>query len=100
LAVVILVLPTAFSLMLQGGATNTIVQTLVEDRMRGRVMAYFTMAFLGMMPFGSLAAGAIAHQVGVPMTLAIGGIVAAIAGVLAMRVKLALEPRAVAGAGE
>jgi MFS family permease len=95
-----LVLPTAFSLMLQGGATNTIVQTLVEDRMRGRVMAYFTMSFLGMIPFGSIAAGFLAHYVGVPMTLAIGGVIAAIAGVLALRVKLTLEPRTVASAGE
>lgn len=89
----LLVLPTAFSLMLQGGATNTIVQTLVEDRMRGRVMAYFTMSFLGMIPFGSLTAGAIAHQVGAPMTLALGGVVATIAGIIALRVRLAGEPK-------
>lgn len=76
----VLILPTAFSLMLQGSATNIIVQSSVEDRMRGRVMAYYTMSFLGMMPFGSLAAGALAHFIGVPLTLTCGGIVCAAAG--------------------
>jgi MFS family permease len=93
----VLVLPTAFSLMLQGGATNTIVQTLVEDRMRGRVMAYFTMAFLGMLPFGSIAAGFLAKYIGVPMTLAVGGVIAAIAGVIALRVRLSLADKSVPG---
>jgi MFS family permease len=93
-----LVLPTAFSLMLQGGATNTIVQMLVEDRMRGRVMAYFTMSFLGMIPFGSLTAGAIAAEVGVPATLAIGGVLATVAGLIALRVKLSLAPKALSPA--
>lgn len=83
----VLVLPTAFSLMLQGSATNIIIQTAVEDRMRGRVMAYYTMSFLGMMPFGSLAAGALAHYVGVPLTLTIGGAVCALAGAFAWRLR-------------
>lgn len=52
--------------------------------MRGRVMAYFTMAFLGMMPFGSLCAGAVAHYIGVPMTWTLGGIVCALGGVFAL----------------
>jgi len=76
-----LILPTAFSLMLQGSATNIIVQSAVDDRMRGRVMAYYTMSFLGMMPFGSLAAGALAHYIGVALTLTCGGIVCALAGI-------------------
>ncbi len=83
----VLVLPTAFSLMLQGSATNIIIQTAVDDRMRGRVMAYYTMAFLGMMPFGSLAAGALADQVGVALTLTIGGIVCALGGIATWRLK-------------
>lgn len=82
-----LIVPTAFALMLQGSATNAIVQSLVEDRMRGRVMAYFTMSFLGMLPFGSLAAGALAHEIGAPMTLALGGAVSAVGGILAMRLR-------------
>ena len=83
----VLVLPTAFSLMLQGSATNIIVQLRVEDRMRGRVMAYYTMSFLGMMPFGSLAAGAIAHSIGVPLTLTCGGLVCALGGLAALWIR-------------
>jgi len=80
----VLIPPTAFCLMLQGSATNILVQLKVEDRMRGRVMAYFTMAFLGMMPFGSLAAGTVAHYLHVPMTWTLGGIVCALGGVFAL----------------
>jgi predicted MFS family arabinose efflux permease len=80
----VLILPTAFSLMLQGSATNIIVQTATDDRMRGRVMAYYTMSFLGMMPFGSLAAGALAHYIGVPLTLTCGGVVCALAGCVSL----------------
>lgn len=81
----LLVVPTAYGLMLQGSATNIIVQRLVEDRMRGRVMAYYTMSFLGMLPFGSLAAGALAQQVGAPLTLALGGLTSAGVGLLVLR---------------
>jgi len=83
----VLVLPTAFSLMLQGSATNIIVQNAVEDRMRGRVMAYYTMSFLGMMPFGSLASGALAHYIGVPLTLTCGGVVCALAGLYTLHIR-------------
>lgn len=83
----VLILPTAFSLMLQGSATNIIIQSAVDDRMRGRVMAYYTMSFLGMMPFGSLAAGALAHFIGVPLTLTCGGIVCALAGIVTFRLR-------------
>jgi predicted MFS family arabinose efflux permease len=79
-----LILPTAFCLMLQGSATNISVQMAVDDRMRGRVMAYYTMSFLGMMPFGSLAAGAVAAQIGVPLTLTCGGIVCALGGIASL----------------
>ena len=81
---VVLILPTAFCLMLQGSATNIIVQMKFEDRMRGRVMAYYTMSFLGMMPFGALAAGAVADRIGVPLTLTCGGIVCTLGGMLAL----------------
>lgn len=53
-------------------SSNTIIQTLVHDHFRGRVMSYFTVAFLGMAPLGSLAAGAVAHYLGVPATLFAG----------------------------
>jgi MFS family permease len=52
---------------------STVTMTIVEDRMRGRVMSFYTMAFLGMYPVGGLAAGALASWIGAMHTLAIGG---------------------------
>jgi MFS family permease len=60
--------------MMQGmAASNTIIQTLVSEDKRGRVMSYYAMAFVGMAPFGSLLAGAMAHAVGAPMTVVVSG---------------------------
>ena len=60
--------------MMQGmAASNTIIQTLVSEEMRGRVMSYYTMAFVGMAPFGSLLAGALAHHIGAPLTVILNG---------------------------
>jgi MFS family permease len=53
---------------------STVTMTIVEDRMRGRVMSFYTMAFLGMYPVGGLAAGALASWIGAMHTLAIGGV--------------------------
>jgi MFS family permease len=69
-----LLLPFAgFGLMQQLAASNTILQTIVDDEKRGRVMAYYAMAFLGMAPFGSLLGGEVAGHIGAPATLMIGG---------------------------
>jgi MFS family permease len=65
--------------MIQMAATNTVLQTLVEDRFRGRVMAFYTMAFLGTAPIGSLLAGVLADRIGAPLTIALGGGVCCIA---------------------
>ena len=54
-------------------ASNTIIQTLVPEDKRGRVMSYYTMAFVGMAPFGSLLAGALAHWIGAPRTVMLTG---------------------------
>ena len=60
--------------MMQGmAASNTVIQTIVTDDKRGRVMSYYTMAFMGMAPFGSLLAGALAHRLGAPHTVIITG---------------------------
>lgn len=59
--------------MLQMASSNTIVQTIVDDDKRGRVMSFFLMAFLGTAPFGSLLAGALADRFGPPAALAVGG---------------------------
>jgi MFS family permease len=63
------------AMMIQMAASNTILQTIVEDDKRGRVMSFYSMAFLGMAPFGSLMAGALAHRIGAPRTVVISGII-------------------------
>ena len=70
-----LVLMTAVGFgMMQGlTASNTIIQTLVPEDKRGRVMSYYTAAFVGMAPFGSLLAGSLAHWIGAPRTVMLTG---------------------------
>ena len=69
----ILMLFTGFGMMQQMAASNTILQTIVDENMRGRVMSYYSMAFAGTAPFGSLVAGYVADRIGAPATLMIGG---------------------------
>ena len=61
-------------MMVHMAASNTLVQTLVDDDKRGRVMSLYTMAIRGMVPLGSLVAGGLASQIGAPATLTLGGI--------------------------
>ncbi len=82
---VAVLIPVGFFMMLQMAATNTLIQSMVPDRLRGRVMAVYAMMLTGMAPMGALFAGAVAHTLGSPLTVAIGGVVcAAGAGVFAM----------------
>lgn len=76
---VVLLLPAGFSMMLQMACSNTLIQTMVPDQLRGRVMALYSMMFMGMAPIGALLGGALANRVGAPLTISIGG-VACIAG--------------------
>ena len=69
-----LLLITGAGFMTQMASSNTIVQTIVDDDKRGRVMSFFMMAFLGTAPFGSLLAGSMADRFGAPRTLVFGGI--------------------------
>jgi MFS family permease len=62
-----------FGMMQEIAATNTILQTIVEDDKRGRVMAYYSMAIQGIAPFGSLIAGWTTDRIGAPATLVGGG---------------------------
>jgi MFS family permease len=78
---------TGFVMMQQMAASNTILQTIADEDKRGRVMSLYTMAFMGMAPFGSLLAGGLAEWVGAPWTLVIGG-VACIVGAAAFLVRL------------
>ncbi len=63
-----------FAVVLQIAACSTFIQTIVEDDKRGRIMSFYSMAFMGMVPFGSLLSGWIASQIGAPNTLIINGI--------------------------
>lgn len=74
LSIVILMI-TGFGMMLQMASSNTLLQTIVDEDKRGRVMSIYVMAFMGMTPFGSLLAGALAHNLGVLKTLSICGII-------------------------
>ena len=69
----LMMLVTGFGMMQGLTASNTIIQTLVDENMRGRVMSYYTMAFVGMAPFGSLLAGTLAHAIGSPRTVIVSG---------------------------
>jgi MFS family permease len=68
-----LMLVTGFSMMQQMSSSNTIMQTIVEESKRGRVMSFYTMAFIGVAPFGSLIAGFAASRIGAPYTVMVGG---------------------------
>ncbi len=70
----LMMLVTGFGMMQGMVASNTILQTLVDEKIRGRVMSYYTMAFVGMAPFGSLLAGAMAHAIGAPRTVMLNGV--------------------------
>jgi len=70
----LLLVVTGFCFMQQMAASNTILQTVVDDDKRGRVMSFYAMSFQGIAPFGSLFAGAVASRIGAPHTLMIGGL--------------------------
>ncbi len=75
-----LLLPVGFCLMAEMAASNTLIQSMVPDKLRGRVMSVYSMMFMGMAPFGALLAGAMAHHLGAPITVALGGVVGVMAG--------------------
>lgn len=70
---VILLVPAGFAMMTQMASSNTLIQVMVPDRLRGRVMAVYSMMFMGMAPLGALLAGAAAERIGAPWTLGLGG---------------------------
>jgi MFS family permease len=81
----LLLLPASFSLMLLGGSTNTIIQLVSRDEMRGRVVALYAMAFMGIMPWGSLALGWIAERLSLRVAVCAGGAACVAAAVMAFR---------------
>jgi MFS family permease len=70
---------TGGGMMVQMAASNTLLQTLADEKMRGRVMSFYTMAFFGMAPFGSLAAGLLGQRYGAPFAVRLGGVVTLVA---------------------
>jgi MFS family permease len=70
----LLMIVTGLGFMIQMAASNTVLQTIVDEDKRGRVMSFYTMAFMGTAPFGSLLAGSVAERIGAPHTLLFGGI--------------------------
>jgi len=72
---ILVLVPVGGSLMAQMAASNTLIQAMAPDALRGRVMAVYSMMFMGMAPFGALFAGSVAQRIGAPMTVAIGGVV-------------------------
>jgi MFS family permease len=69
-----------FGIIVTGAGVNTMVQTIVQDTMRGRVMSFYTMSFLGVAPLGAVTIGAVAEATGVQVALAAGGLACAAAG--------------------
>jgi MFS family permease len=70
----VLLVPVGFSMMVQMASSNTLIQAMVPDRLRGRVMSVYSMMFMGMAPLGALLAGVLAHHLGAPWTVAVGGL--------------------------
>jgi MFS family permease len=70
-----LLIPVGFCMMLETSSSNTLLQAMVPDELRGRVMSIYSMMFMGMAPFGAFFGGALADRIGAPITVALGGIV-------------------------
>ncbi|MDM7924194.1 MAG: MFS transporter [Pyrinomonadaceae bacterium] len=77
----LILVPVGFSMMTQMSSSNTLVQSMVPDSLRGRVMSVYSMMFMGMAPLGAIFAGTTAEYLGAPVTIAIGGAVCLIAAV-------------------
>jgi MFS family permease len=85
----ILLIPVGYFVMLQMASTNTLLQTMSPDHLRGRIVALYSMMFMGMSPVGALGAGFTADRLGAPLTVALGG-AACVAGAFAFARRLPL----------
>lgn len=75
-----LLVPVGYSMMIEMAASNTLIQAMVPDNLRGRVMAVYSMMFMGMAPIGALIAGSVAQRMGAPHTVMIGGAICIVGG--------------------
>lgn len=88
----LLLVPTGFTMMVETASTNTLLQAMTPDRLRGRIMALYSMMFMGLAPFGALLAGALADRIGAPWTVASGGFACLLgAGLFARRLPVLRE---------
>lgn len=69
-----LLIPVGFCMMLEMSSSNTLIQAMVPDHLRGRVMSVYSMMFMGMAPFGALFGGSLADRIGAPWTVIIGAL--------------------------
>ncbi|CAG1009307.1 hypothetical protein BURK1_03643 [Burkholderiales bacterium] len=90
-----LMVPVGGGMTLAAASSNTILQTIVDDRLRGRVAGFYTLAFLGVAPLGHVAAGAVADAIGVRNTFLLNGIACMVGGLVFLRVlrRLAVDIR-------
>jgi MFS family permease len=84
---VVALVPLGIAMMVQASSTNTLIQSMVPDALRGRVMAVYSMMFVGLGPFGALLAGSLADRAGAPKTVAAGGVLT-IMGAIAFAMRL------------
>jgi len=77
-----LLVPAGFAMMTQMSSSNTLIQAMIPDDLRGRVMSVYSMMFMGMAPLGALLAGTLAGYIGAPQTVALGGLVCVIAAIV------------------
>ena len=77
-----MLLITGVSMMIHNASCNTILQTVTDDNMRGRVMSYYTMAFMGTTPIGSLIIGSLASKFGAPASILFGGVLCIMGGII------------------
>jgi len=77
-----ILVPVGFSMMVEMASSNTLLQSMAPDELRGRVMSVYSMVFMGMAPFGALLAGIAAGRFGAPWTVTASGVVCMIAAVI------------------
>jgi MFS family permease len=83
----VLLFPVGFCMVFEMSSSNTLIQAMAPDELRGRVMAIYSMMYMGMAPFGALMGGALAEKLGAPLAIALGG-VGSIMGAVIFSVKL------------
>ncbi len=81
----VILIGVGVGMMLQATSTNTLIQAMVPDQLRGRVMAVYSMMFMGMAPIGSFFAGVVAARFGAPVTVFIAGVAGVTGGVIFLR---------------